>query len=67
MNLLAFAVLALHAVSFEQLLPVFLHYPRQEDRGSNPDVHLPFKFSGGIGINVSIIIVPVNPAYFPKH
>ncbi|MCJ1463944.1 hypothetical protein MMC07_002554 [Pseudocyphellaria aurata] len=55
MTLLVYAVLALHAVAFEQLLPVFLHYPRQEDRGSDPDVHLPFKFSGGFGINADRI------------
>lgn len=52
MNLMAFALLSLHSVSFDQLLPVFLHYPRQENRASDPNVQLPFKFSGGFGLKV---------------
>ncbi len=37
------------AVAYDQVLPVFLNYPRQV-----PDEHntqLPFKFSGGFGLN----------------
>ena len=51
MNLLAYSLLALHSVAFDQLLPIFMHYPRQTDRTANPDVRLPFKFTGGFGIN----------------
>ena len=29
-----------------------MHYPRQLDRATNPDVELPFKFTGGFGIGV---------------
>ena len=38
----------MHSVSFDQLLPVFMHYKVQSIR--DPNVHLPFKFSGGFGI-----------------
>lgn len=48
-NLCAYTLLAMHAVAYEQLLPVFLHHP-QQDIGS-PDVSLPLKFAGGFGIN----------------
>ncbi|MCJ1465269.1 hypothetical protein MMC07_003885 [Pseudocyphellaria aurata] len=50
LNLVAFALLSLHSVSFDQLLPVFLHYPRQVNRATDPNVQLPFKFSGGFGL-----------------
>lgn len=48
-NLIAYTFLALHAVAYDQLLPIFMHIPRQ-----TPDEHntkLPFKFSGGFGLN----------------
>ena len=48
-NLAAYTMLAMHSVAFDQLLPVFMHHPAQEIR-NNPDVQLPFKFSGGFGI-----------------
>lgn len=51
LNLLTYSILALHSLAYDQLLPVFMHYPRQINRSSNPDVHLPFKFSGGFGLN----------------
>ena len=51
MNLLTYTLLAMHSIAYDQLLPIFMHYPRQTDRTSNPDVHLPFKFTGGFGIN----------------
>lgn len=51
LNLLTYTLLALHAVAFDQLLPIFMHYPRQTDRSSNPNVRLPFKFTGGFGID----------------
>ncbi|KAL9074902.1 MAG: hypothetical protein Q9161_002041 [Pseudevernia consocians] len=51
LNLLAYSLLALHSLAYDQLLPIFMHYPQQIDRSTNPDVHLPFKFSGGFGLN----------------
>lgn len=48
-NLLSYTFLALHSVAYDQVLPVFLNYPRQV-----PDSHntqLPFKFSGGFGLS----------------
>ncbi|KAH8905880.1 MFS general substrate transporter [Coniochaeta sp. PMI_546] len=48
-NLLSYTFLALHSVAYDQVLPVFLNYPRQV-----PDEHntqLPFKFSGGFGLS----------------
>ena len=50
LNLLTYCMLALHSLAYDQLLPVFMHYPRQR-HSANPDVHLPFKFSGGFGLN----------------
>jgi hypothetical protein len=47
-NLVAYTLLAMHAVAFDQILPVFMHHPTQNIH--SPDVHLPFKFSGGFGI-----------------
>ncbi|KZF24434.1 MFS general substrate transporter [Xylona heveae TC161] len=47
-NLAAYSMLALHSVAFDQLLPIFMHHPAAE---FNEDVQLPFKFSGGFGIN----------------
>lgn len=47
-NLLAYTLLALHSVAFDQLLPVFLHHPVQVPDESN--TRLPFKFSGGFGL-----------------
>ncbi|KAI9731524.1 MAG: hypothetical protein M1834_004644 [Cirrosporium novae-zelandiae] len=49
-NLLAYALLALHSVAWDQLLPIFMHHPVQQLH-DNPDVHLPFKFASGFGIN----------------
>lgn len=50
-NLLVYTLLALHTIAYDQLLPIFMHYPRQENRAVNPRVKLPFKFSGGFGID----------------
>ena len=47
-NLAVYTLLAMHAVAFDQLLPVFMHHPAQDIH--SPDVHLPFKFGGGFGI-----------------
>lgn len=54
-SLMSYACLSLHVVAADQLLPIFLHYPRQENLASNPDVQLPFKFSGGFGLQVSLV------------
>ena len=35
-NLLVYSLLAAHSIAYDQLLPVFMHYPRQEQRASNP-------------------------------
>ncbi len=51
LNLLTYSLLALHSVAYDQLLPVFMHYPPQKDRSSNLNVSLPFKFTGGFGID----------------
>jgi hypothetical protein len=45
LNLLAYCILALHSVTYDQLLPVFLHLPVDRD-----GVSLPFKFRGGFGL-----------------
>ncbi|KAK2625494.1 hypothetical protein QTJ16_004806 [Diplocarpon rosae] len=52
-NLTAYTFLALHAVAYDQLLPVFLHNPRQVPTSTNTS--LPFKFSGGFGLGSSKI------------
>lgn len=49
MNILAYTILALHSVAFDQVLPVFLNYHRQVPDSDN--THLPFHFSGGFGLN----------------
>lgn len=48
LNLAAYGVLCMHSLCYDQILPVFMHHPVQDI--SNPDVQLPFKFSGGFGI-----------------
>ncbi|KAL8673415.1 MAG: hypothetical protein Q9168_002158 [Polycauliona sp. 1 TL-2023] len=50
-NLLTYTLLALHSVAYDQLLPVFMHHPPQYGRSTDPNVNLPFKFSGGFGID----------------
>ncbi|KZL70628.1 major facilitator superfamily transporter [Colletotrichum incanum] len=48
-NLLCYTFLALHSVAFDQILPVFLNYPKQVHTPEN--THLPFQFSGGFGLS----------------
>jgi hypothetical protein len=48
-NLCAYTLLAMHSVAYDQLLPIFMHHPRQDI--NDPNVHLPLRFSGGFGIN----------------
>jgi MFS family permease len=52
-NLVVYTILAMHAVAFDQLLPIFMHHPSQSSH--DPAVHLPLKFSGGFGIDSSRI------------
>ncbi|GLB02908.1 hypothetical protein AtubIFM57258_006376 [Aspergillus tubingensis] len=52
--LLAYALMSMHAMAFDSVLPVFLHSPVQEYDG-NPDMKLPFKFTGGFGIDSQTI------------
>ncbi|KAK3496718.1 major facilitator superfamily domain-containing protein [Neurospora hispaniola] len=50
-NLTSYTFLALHSVTFDQVLPVFLNYPRLSPHDRTPsNTHLPFKFSGGFGL-----------------
>jgi hypothetical protein len=49
--LLAYGMMALHSMAFDSLFPVFLHHPEQ-DLVDNPDVKLPFKFTGGFGLGM---------------
>ena len=48
-NLVAYTLLAFHAVTFDQLLTVFMHQPRLDP--NSPNISLPFKFTGGFGID----------------
>ncbi len=48
-NLLSYMIMALHSVAYDQILPVFLNYPRVVPDGTNS--HLPFQFTGGFGLN----------------
>ena len=52
LNLLVYTLLALHSIAYDQLLPIFMHYPRQIDRLNNPDVQLPFRFTGGMSLEL---------------
>jgi MFS family permease len=45
MVLVAYFILAFHGVAYDQLLPVFMHLPVNREH-----VHLPFRFSGGFGL-----------------
>ncbi|KAJ4295909.1 hypothetical protein N0V88_004611 [Collariella sp. IMI 366227] len=48
-NLVTYTFLALHSVAYDQVLPVFLNYPRVVPDETN--THLPFKFTGGFGLS----------------
>lgn len=50
--LLVYTMLGLHTMAFDTLLPVFLHLDVQSLHG-NPDVQLPWKFAGGLGMGRS--------------
>jgi hypothetical protein len=47
-NVIAYTFLALHAVAYDQLLPVFMHHTKQIPDSTN--TRLPFQFSGGFGL-----------------
>jgi MFS family permease len=46
LNLVAYMLLGFHGVAYDQLIPVFMHLPVHHGR----DAQLPFKFSGGFGL-----------------
>jgi hypothetical protein len=48
-NLAVYTFLAMHSVAYDQLLPIFMHYPVQSI--NDPEVKLPLKFAGGFGID----------------
>lgn len=48
--LLLYALLGFHTMAFDTLLPVFLHLESQRLH-ANPEVRLPWKFSGGFGMS----------------
>ncbi|KAF3003151.1 hypothetical protein E8E13_008878 [Curvularia kusanoi] len=49
LNLVVYTLLALYSIAYDQLIPVFLHHPPQDI--NDPAVSLPFKFSGGFGVD----------------
>lgn len=51
----AYAMLAMHSIAFDAILPVFLNRPYQEIE--DPNVSLPFKFVGGFEISMLITSV----------
>lgn len=51
LNLLVYFLLAVHNISFESLIPVFMHHPTQDHSAANPDFQPPFKFGGGFGLD----------------
>jgi MFS family permease len=50
-NLLAYTFLALHSMSFDQLLPIFMHHPKE----APPAKFNPILFTGGFGLPSSRI------------
>lgn len=48
-NLIVYSILALHSITFDQLLPVLMAYPPDD---SSRRV-LPLKFAGGLGMSSS--------------
>jgi hypothetical protein len=49
MNIIYYVFLALHSITYDQLLPVFLSYPAQD----RSEWQLPLKFAGGFGLSSS--------------
>ncbi|KKZ60096.1 hypothetical protein EMCG_00787 [[Emmonsia] crescens] len=52
--LLAYATMSMHTVAFDSVFTVFLNH-KPQDYENNPDVKLPFKFSGGFDIDAQQI------------
>ncbi|KAI0473599.1 major facilitator superfamily protein [Xylariaceae sp. FL0804] len=52
-NLISYTFLALHSVAYDQLLPVFLNFPKEPHRPK--DISLPVYFSGGFGLTSNSI------------
>ncbi|GAM85143.1 hypothetical protein ANO11243_031470 [Dothideomycetidae sp. 11243] len=51
LNLVCYTLLATHNMAFDGLIPIFMHYPRQDHTPSNPAFQPPLKFSGGYGLD----------------
>lgn len=51
LNLICYTLLALHNIAFDQLVPIFMHYPAQDHSSSDPDFQPPLRFSGGFGLD----------------
>ncbi|KAH8723759.1 major facilitator superfamily domain-containing protein [Phaeosphaeriaceae sp. PMI808] len=49
LNLVVYTLLSTYILAYDQMLPVFLHHPRQSL--DDPNVKLPLKFAGGFGID----------------
>ncbi|GAB1198072.1 hypothetical protein APSETT444_007379 [Aspergillus pseudonomiae] len=66
--LLISGAMSMHTVAFDSLFPVLLHYPVQHLKG-NPDVHLPFKFSSGLGLVAWVTEMDISPpeVIFPPN
>lgn len=47
-NLISYTFLAFHSIAFDQILPVFLNYPKLKNTPEN--TRLPFYFTGGFGL-----------------
>lgn len=48
-NLVVYCILALHSITFDQLLPVLMAYPPEDPSKRR----LPLKFAGGFGMSAS--------------
>lgn len=49
LNLAVYTLLAMHAVGYDALIAIYLHHPVQAHDA--PGVNLPFRFSGGLGMD----------------
>ncbi|KAI9773134.1 MAG: hypothetical protein M1840_008255 [Geoglossum simile] len=50
-NLISYSMLCMHSVTFDLLLPNFMHHPPQSHSPDNLDFRPPFKFAGGFGLD----------------
>ena len=52
-NLLVYTLLALHSIAYDQLLPIFMHHPRETHISATSSIvnSSPLKFSNGFGLN----------------